>query len=145
MGVFDTTESRIVEHDYHFHSIERWYGDDGDDTMSVANNLVTWTLTAGNSTVYGTEVQLSGGSDVLDADYGIAVVEFDTRRLLVTDSNQFGSVYMIQLWAGLTTFGAATVIAEIPRGGLDERGLETLRLLEQRLMSRFPNRRVAHI
>lgn len=118
LGLVGTNNSlayRVHEIEKHFHSIERWYGNDGDSTMSVANNLASWTLTAGGSAnVYGTEVQLAAANDVLDADMGITVVKFDLHRVAIETTNQADKNYMIQIWCGASTFGAATLYTEIP-------------------------------
>ena len=63
------TESRVFELHEEVHSLMRWFGDDGDSTMSVANNITGWQAAAGAIGVFGTEVQLSGANDVASADF----------------------------------------------------------------------------
>ena len=114
-GVHNSLAYRVHEIETHFHSVERWYGTDGDSTMSVANNLAPWTLVAdAAANTYGTEVQLSAASDVLDADMGITVVKFDLHRIMITESSVNDKNYMVQIWAGTGIFGAATLMTEIP-------------------------------
>ena len=51
-GVSNSLAYRVHEIEKHFHSEEHWYGDDGDNTGSTANNLTDWTLTAGTGGAY---------------------------------------------------------------------------------------------
>ena len=98
----------------HFHSVECWFGNDGDGSGSTANNLDVWQLTAGNSEAYGTEVQLLAANDINSGDFPITPVNFDLHRLLITAVDATSSIYMIQLWAGPTNFASASLLAEVP-------------------------------
>jgi len=113
-GVSNSLAYRVHEIEKHFHSIERWYGDDGDSTGSTANNLTAWTLTAGSSEAYGSEVQLLGANDIASGDFVFTPVCFDLHRIKVVSSNQNDSTYMIQIWGGTGTFGEATLLTEVP-------------------------------
>lgn len=113
-GVPNSLAYRVHEIEKHLHGIERWFGSDGDGTASISNNLTEWTLTSGVSQAYGTEVQLLGVNDIVVADFGFIPVKFDLHRILVADSNQNDDTYIIQVWSGETTFGAATLRTEIP-------------------------------
>ncbi len=119
LGLAGTSNSlayRVHEIEKHFHSIERWYGNDTDGTGSVANNSVEWELAAhaDDNDTYGTEVLMLAANDVLDADFGITVVKFDLHRIRVSKSNSNDQNYMIQIWSGTGTFGEATLRTEIP-------------------------------
>ena len=97
------------------HSVERWYGTDGDNTMSTANNLAPWTLTAATTAnVYGPAVTLSTVSDVLNADMGVTVVRFDVGKVAVTKASVVDEAHMIQIWNGATQFASASLSTEIP-------------------------------
>jgi len=114
-GVSNSLAYRVHEIEKHFHSIERWYGDDGDSTMSTANQHTAWRLTAdGSANTWGTEVLMGAANDVLDADMGITVVKFDIHRLSVVESSVNDKNYFIQIWTGTGAFGAATLQTEIP-------------------------------
>ena len=113
MAVRENTESRVFELHEELHSISRWYGDDGDDTMSTANNTTGWQLTAGAINVFGTELQIAGANDVLDADFGITVAKFTVHQVLITHSSVFDANYILQFYCGTSTFGAATLCAEV--------------------------------
>ena len=107
------TDSQVIQK--HIHGVERWYGTDGDNTMSVANNITPWTLTAATTAnVYGPAVTLSTVSDVKDADMGITVAKFDVGKIAVTKASAVDKMHMIQIWNGATQFGSATLSTEIP-------------------------------
>ncbi len=114
LGASNSLAYRVHEIEKHFHSEEHWYGNDGDDTGSTANNLTEWQLTAGTSEAYGTEVQLLAANDVSNADFSFTPVKFDMHRVLVTVSSVNDKNYMIQFWGGTGAFGAATLLTEIP-------------------------------
>jgi hypothetical protein len=116
VGVGNSLAYRVHEIEKHFHSIERWYGSDGDNTMSTANNLTPWTLATDSSSAntYGTEVQFAAINDVLNSDMGITVVKFDIHRVAVVESTLNDSTFMVQIWAGTGVFGDATLKTEFP-------------------------------
>jgi len=113
-GVSNSLAYRVHEIEKHFHSIERWFGNDGDNTGSVANNMTEWTLTAGTSSAYGTEVQLLAANDVNATDFGFTPVKFDLHRIGVTVSSNNDTNYIIQFWGGAGTFAEADLLTEIP-------------------------------
>ncbi len=117
LGLAGTNNSlayRVHEIEKHFHSMERWYGTDGDGTGSVANNMTEWQLTAGTSSAFGTEVQLLAADDVNATDFNITPVKFDMHRVFVTASSINDKNYIIQFWAGTGTFGEASLLTEVP-------------------------------
>jgi len=117
LGLLGTNNSlayRVHELEKHFHSEEHWYGNDGDDTGSTANNLIEWELTAGATNVFGTEVQLLGANDISNSDFSFTPVKYDMHRVLVTLSSANDKNYMIQFWTGTTTFAAATLATTVP-------------------------------
>lgn len=114
LGTSNSLSYRVHEIEKHFHSIERWFGTDGDGTGSVANNLAQWQLTAGTGGAFGTEVQLLGANDVNATDFGFTPVLFDLHRVNVVDSSVADKNYIVQIWSGTTTFGAATLRTELP-------------------------------
>jgi len=113
-GVHNSLAYRVHEIEKHFHSVERWYGDDGDNSMSTANNLTAWTLTAGTGEAYGTEIQLSEANDISSSDFPDIPVYFDMHRIVIDVSSANDQNYMIQIWCGDTTFGEAELCTEIP-------------------------------
>lgn len=114
LGVEDSLSYRVHEIEKHLHSIERWFGSDGDGTGSTTNNMTDYQCTAGTGGAYGTEVQLLGANDVAVGDYGFTPVKFDLHRVFVTAASATDDYYIIQIWSGTTTFGAATLRTEIP-------------------------------
>ena len=118
LGLLGTNNSlayKVHEIEKHFHSPEFWFGDDGDSTMSRANNTTPWTLTGGAQNVYGTEVQLSAANDFnADIEGYTAAVKIDLHEVAVVESEVNDMNYMIQFWAGATTFGASTFLTEMP-------------------------------
>ncbi len=113
-GTNNSLAYRVHEIEKHFHSLERWFGSDGDGTGSTANNMTEWRLTAGTSDAYGAEAQMLGANDINASDFDVTPVKFDIHKIMVTDSNQNDRNYIIQFWGGVSTFGAATLISEIP-------------------------------
>jgi len=113
-GVSNSNSYRVHEIEKHFHSIERWFGSDGDGSGSVANNLTEWTMTAGTSQSFGTEVQLLGANDINQTDFGFIPVKFDLHRMLITESSANDVNYIIQFWSGTGTFGESNLITEVP-------------------------------
>jgi len=107
-GNSNCMDYRIAEIERHFHGVERYYGDDGDNTMSVANSLTPWVLTAGTSEAFGTEVQIAGANDVIAADFPFTPVKFEPHEIMVKTTSATGVLYEVELWSGETTFGAAT-------------------------------------
>jgi hypothetical protein len=114
LGVHNSLAYRVHEIEKHFHSEECWFGTDGDDTGSTANNMEEWEITAGSGGAYGTEVQLLGANDINDGDFSVTPVKFDMHRIFVTVSSASDKNYIIQLWHGASTFGAATIATTIP-------------------------------
>lgn len=114
LGTSNSAAYRIEEIEKHFHSIERWMGSDGDGTGSTTNNMTDYQLTAGTGGAYGTEVQLLGANDVAVSDFGFTPVKFDLHRLFMTVASATDKYYIIQIWNGATTFGAATLATEVP-------------------------------
>lgn len=113
-GTENSLAYRLEEIEKHFHGIVRWFGSDGDGTGSTANNLIPWQLTAGAIGVYGTEVQLLGPNDISASDLPVTPVKFDSNKAFIVDSSQADDTYMIQIWAGTSTFGEAELVAEEP-------------------------------
>ena len=114
LGTSNSLAYRVHEIEKHFHSEEHWYGSDGDGTGSTANNLTEYRLTAGTSEAYGTEVQIFGPNDISNADFSFVPAKFDMHRLQITTSSANDKNYMIQIWCGTTTFGAATLCTSVP-------------------------------
>jgi enoyl reductase-like protein len=115
LGTENSLSYRIEEIEKHLHNNEYWYGNDGDNTMSRANNLTAWRLTAGSGEAYGTEVQLGAPNDFNEN----SAVKMDLHKIMVVNSNQVDTTYMIQFWYGTTTFANATLLTESPyrKGG----------------------------
>jgi hypothetical protein len=114
LGVEDSLAYKVAEIEQHIHSEERWYGSDGDGTGSTANNLTEFQVTAGTGGAYGTEVQILGANDVSASDFSFTPAKFDLHRLLITAPSVNDKNYMLQLWCGTTTFGAASLCTEVP-------------------------------
>ena len=114
LGTSNSLTYRVHEIERHFHSMERWYGSDGDGTGSTTNNMTEWRLTAGSSSAFGTEVAILGTNDIKAADFDVTPVKFDIHRILVASSSASDKNYIIQLWGGATTFGEATLLTEVP-------------------------------
>lgn len=113
-GVDHSLAYMLEELERHFHSVERWFGSDGDNTASTTNNLTEFQLIAGTSEAFGTEVQLMAANDVSSSDFPITPVYFDLHRVLLTAASANDKNYLLQFWGGVSTFGAATLLSEIP-------------------------------
>ncbi len=113
LGVNNSLAYKVHEIEKHLHNAEYWYGDGGSNTMTRAANLNPWTLTASATpNTYGTEVQIASADDFL-TDMADAV-KMDFHEFQVTKSNTNDKNYMIQIWSGTSTFGAATFRTEFP-------------------------------
>ncbi len=115
LGINNSLAYKVHEIEKHFHNMEFWFGNDGDSTMSRANNTTPWTLTSGAQDVYGTEVQLGAANDFnADTEGRITAVKIDLHEVAVVESEVNDANYVIQFWAGDSTFGAADFLTEVP-------------------------------
>ena len=115
LGVNNSLAYKVHEIEKHFHGLERWYGADGDNTGSIANNHTSWQLTAdGSDNTYGTEVLMLAANDVKAADFDVTPVKFDLHEIEVTAVDTVDKIYYIQIWSGTGIFGAATLRVEFP-------------------------------
>lgn len=105
-----TIRAREVETALHFHNREYWYGRNGTSTEMDNDSILPFTLTAGNTSAYGTAVQLSDGTRIAS---GTATYCFDIHRLLITTASQEDDTYKIQLLTGTGLVGAAAVLTEV--------------------------------
>ncbi len=115
LGGNNSLAYKVHEIEKHLHNSEYWYGNAGSSSMDRANNTQTpWTLTANVvANTYGTEVQIASAND-FTADGMASAVNMDVHRILVTESSANDQTYVIQLWCGTSTFGAATFCTEVP-------------------------------
>ena len=102
-GTSNSLAYRVHEIEKHFHGIERWYGSDGDNTMSTANNHTPFVLTshAANPNDWGTAVKLSGtaSADILAADFGgVTPVKYDLHRIMITAVSAVDNLYVLQIY-----------------------------------------------
>jgi hypothetical protein len=116
LGVNNSLAYKTHEIEKHLHNSEFWFGNDGDSTMSRANNLTPFRLTANASAnTYGTEVQLSAANDFnTDIEGQTAAVKIDVHKISVVESSINDKNYMIQFWSGTGTFGESTFRTEVP-------------------------------
>ncbi|MCP4149802.1 MAG: hypothetical protein GY757_18805 [bacterium] len=115
LGVNNSLAYKVHEIEKHFHSPEFWFGNDGDNTMSRANNTTPWVLDSGAQNVYGTEVLMAAANDFnADIEGYTAAVKIDLHEIAVVESETNDVNYMIQFWAGTGTFGEATFLTEVP-------------------------------
>lgn len=105
-GVSGSLAFEVEEIEKHFHNSELWYGKDPGDSLLLQDGLAPWTLTAGSGEAFGTELQLSDGTEI---EGGSAIKKFDFRKIEIDTASQNSNVYLIQVWAGTGAFGAATV------------------------------------
>jgi hypothetical protein len=114
-GTSNSLAYKMHEIEKHFHSLERWYGNDGDSTGSTTNNHTVWQLTAhADANTYGTEVLMLAANDVAAADHDVTPVYFDIHEVEIVAIDTVDKTYYVQLWTGTGAFGAATLRAEFP-------------------------------
>ncbi len=133
-GVNNSLAYKVHEIEKHLHPTtgELWFGDDGDSTMSQANSLTAWELTAGTGEAFGTEVLLGAANDVLAADGN--AVKFDLHRISVTESNTNDKNYEIEFWYGTGAFGAATRLTGAPyRTGSNAGEAQAFEIMSRRI------------
>lgn len=115
-GTANSLAYRVHEIEKHFHNMERWYGDATGGSGSPANNLTSWTLTAGTTPAYGTAVKLLSANDVKASDYtGISLtpVKFDLHRIMCTAFSATDKLFVIQFYKG-DPAGGGTLLTEVP-------------------------------
>ena len=102
-------ESEVI--DNHLHRPAQWFGRDSIDGYLNRDSVSPWTLTAGTSQAYGAELQISDGTEIESGD---ANKLFDFHEMLIVDNTALNAVttFKIEIWVGLTTFAAATLLTE---------------------------------
>lgn len=110
-GVNNSLAYKVHEIEKHFHNSAQWFGKDGGDNLLNRDSVTPWALVAGTSQAYGTEVQLSDGTEV---ESGSATKKFDLHEILIVDNDAGNAVttYKIQFWYGTGLFAAATLLTE---------------------------------
>lgn len=106
LGVEGSLAYKVHEIEKHFHGSEYWYGNGGslDLSRTTAN---FFTLGAGSTFAYGTEVQIHDGGALISG-----WVKIDIRKVLVKGVSASNKLYTIQLWNGTGAFGAAAFMTE---------------------------------
>lgn len=94
-------EVETLEH--HFHTEQLCLGM-GVDGYLADGSLTSFQLTTGLVNVFGAEVQLYNGA------MGSGVL-LDLDKVFVTQAQRIDETYLVEFWAGTTTFAAATRIA----------------------------------
>jgi len=110
-GVYNSLAYKVHEIEKHFHNSEQWFGKDGGDNLLNRDSVTPWTVVAGTSQAYGTEVQLSDGTEI---ESGSATKKMDIHEILVVDNDAGNAIttFKIQLWYGTGLFAAATLLTE---------------------------------
>jgi hypothetical protein len=110
-GTEDSLAYRVHEIERHLHNNEEWYGKDSGDTYLNRDSITPWQLTAGTGEAYGTEVQISDGTEIEGGD---SSKKFDIHRLFIQSTSVNDQNYKVQVWAGTGTFAQSTLLSEVP-------------------------------
>jgi len=110
-GTVDSLAYKVHEIEKHFHNSAQWYGKDSVDDLLNRDSVTPFVLTAGDDQDYGTEVQLSDGTEI---EGGSATKKFDFHKILITDNNagNTSTTFKFELWYGTGIFAAATLLTE---------------------------------
>lgn len=110
-GTNNSLAYKVHEIEKHFHNSAQWFGKDSGDNLLNRDSVTPWALVAGTSQAYGTEVQLSDGTEI---ESGSATKKFDLHEVLIVDNDASNAVttYKIQFWYGTGLFAAATLLTE---------------------------------
>ncbi len=106
-GVDNSLSYKVHEIEKHFHNSPQCYG-------NTAGNLARGVLTpfqvvAGASGVLGTELQIHDGTVI---ESGSTTKKFDFNLIYITNVQTADVTYFFEIWAGTSTFAAATKISE---------------------------------
>ena len=94
----------------HTFSALQWYGKDGGDNLLNRASVTPWAVVAGTSQAYGSEVQLSDGTEI---ESGSAVKSYDLHRVMVTTNDATGATtFKLEFWYGTGLFATATLLTE---------------------------------
>lgn len=110
-AVYDSLAYRVAEIEAHLHNSEYWMGRNAVTGFVDRDSMLSWQLTAGVGEAYGAAVQLMDGTEIAAA-FGAAFG--DMHRVLVTNVSAVNQVYMVQIWAGMTTFAESEFLTEVP-------------------------------
>lgn len=110
-GVADSLAYKVHEIEKHIHNSDQWFGKDSEDDLLNRNSLTPWVLVAGDSQAYGSEIQLSDGTEV---ESGSTTKKFDLHEVLIVANDAINAVttFKIQFWYGTGLFAAATLLTE---------------------------------
>lgn len=108
---FDSIAYRVGEIERHLHNSALWFGRDSGDGFLNRASITPWVLVCGSGEAYGTEVQLSDGTEISSGDPNHY---FDLHETLVVENNAGSAVtiYKIEFWHGTGTFAAASLLTE---------------------------------
>jgi hypothetical protein len=110
-GVNNSLAYKVHEIEKHFHNSAQWFGKDTGDNLLNRDSVTPWTMVSGTSQAYGTEVQLSDGTEI---ESGSATKKYDLHEVMVVDNDAGNAVttFKIQFWYGTGLFAAATLLTE---------------------------------
>ena len=111
LGTNNSLAYKVHEIEKHFHNNSQWFGKSAVDDLLDRDSVTPWELTAGESQAYGTEVQLSDGTEI---ESGSATKKFDLHEVLVVSNDAGNAVttFKIEFWYGTGLFAAATLLTE---------------------------------
>lgn len=108
-GTEDSLAYRVHEIERHFHNPNQCYGNSGSNNLERSSTS-PFRVTASTGGAFGTELQIHDGTVVEGGD---SSKKMDVGRFYVVDSQVSDETYIIEIWAGTSTFGAATKITEV--------------------------------
>ncbi len=106
-GSLAYTLATLSEHTF---NALQWHGKDAGDDLMNRDSVSSWSVTAGTSQAYGTEVQISDGTEIEDGD---PAKYYDLHRILITTNDAVAATtFKIEFWYGTGLFANSTLLTE---------------------------------
>lgn len=109
-GTHDSLAYKVHEIEKHLHAIERWYGKNPTTGFLLAESLTSFQTTAGLLEAWGTELQISQGTEVEGGDSNKKV---DFHRVFFTSASSTDSTFFLELRYGETTFASSSLLTQV--------------------------------
>jgi len=111
VAIYDSLAYRIAEIENHIHSPRYWYGRNLTTGFLERSQLARFTVVAGTLEDWGTELQISEGTEIESGDPN---KYFDSDGFFVSSASMVDKNYEIEFWYGTGIFSTATFLTSTP-------------------------------